>query len=117
MSRPREHERHTMIVENEGAYHFYFDEHEYLGMLTYAGQLSDFRANIMTNKAPLKGVTPEAMSAALERCLDLLLDRYLAEQTRRDISDPSSFKSDFIEKEKFFFKELKHFERFASLST
>ena len=84
-----------MIVETKHAYHFYLEDNEYLGMLTYSGQLSDFTARIINNIGEFKKKT-RAESILLKKCISNLLDAYIAEQTRHKIDHPKRFKEKYV---------------------
>ena len=84
-----------MIVETKHAYHFYLEDNEYLGMLTYSGQLSDFTARIINNIGEFKKKT-RAESILLKECISNLLDAYIAEQTRHKIDHPKRFKEKYV---------------------
>ena len=105
-----------MIIETEKAYHFYIGENDYLGMLTYKGQLSDFRANIVQNIKFMNGARDDIIKT-IRTCIYALMNAFMAEQTRYTIDDPVNFKDEAVEKITMYFKNLKNVEKFCTENT
>ncbi|NIQ14458.1 MAG: hypothetical protein GTO02_08665 [Candidatus Dadabacteria bacterium] len=81
-----------MIKETKYAYHFYIGDQNYIGMLTFSGELSDFRANIIQRHLFIKAGEQEEKERALKKILETLLECYVEEQTFYSIPDTALYK-------------------------